>query len=202
LYGYFLINLDKINDYLPTVRNILVVSDAFIIDITIRYYIISMLMLLSKIFIWPSKLISYIDIPMQKSQISYYIENQLYSVIFAQQCSIVELITMINIFLCDNKLYIANNDTSDNSYCSKITKFDIIYGGAAVNELGFINQTIKKFRGVDGEYNKFHTKYKMSIDMADILQFSYKNYNFEQILINKIPNIVVHTKNPRLDEIE
>lgn len=204
LYGNMLNNMNKLNYFLPTIRNIVAVNNVSIIDITIRYYVILFLLK----FNFLTSVITYIDIPLQKIKVDYCINNNLYSVIFIKDCNIIKLVNLLNIFITNCNLYLLLPDYDNNIInFSKLTRFNILYNdnnSNYVDELEFINKTLKRFRGVDNLYNKslsVDKKLEISTKLLDILQLSYKKYNVQKIEINIIPNIIIHKNQEDIQQL-
>lgn len=195
LYGSILNNVDKLNYFLPTIRNIVAVNNVSIINITMRYYTILFLLKLNFL----TSVIKYIDIPLQKIKVDYCINNNLYSVIFIKNCNIIKLVNLLNIFIINCNLYLLLPDYDNNIInFSKLTRFNVLYNNDSsnyVDELEFINKALKRFRGVDNKYNALLSvdkKLEISNNLLDILQLSYKKYNVQKIEINIIPNMIIH----------
>lgn len=170
IYGFFLVQIKKLNNYLPIIRNINCISNNNINNIIIYFYIIKLLQFICPYFV------QYIDFYIEKVKIDYYIDNN-YSVIFNKKMKISNFVNILNKFInegIENKNY--------EKFCCNIISVKI--NNEEIN-LSIFKNIIDNFRGLDSNFHSFSNN--ISNNIVDIFEF-YGYKNIKTIEINKIPN--------------
>lgn len=170
IYGFFLVQIKKLNNYLPIIRNINCISNNKINNIIIYFYIIKLLQFICPYFV------QYIDFYIEKVKIDYYINNN-YSVIFNKKMKISNFVNILNKFInegIENKNY--------EKFCCNLISVKI---NNEEIKLLFFKNIIDRFRGLDSNFHSFSNH--ISNNIVDIFEF-YGYKNIRTIEINKIPN--------------
>ena len=193
-YGYLLIYLRKLEYLYPQVRKVICKDEKNIYNITFSFYIISVLLYLSNYF---KKICNYLiklfDKEIKKTKIDFCVDNNCHSIILTKGKSITEIVNIFNNFIKD---YENNKSTiCYNSYCCKMSNVIIKSENKLIKtyDFTFTKEIIRKFRGVDSEFNNFCIKkeeYGISNKLIDVLDMHGCIHEIDYIEITKIPPII------------